>query len=340
MQIFLFYWVIFLLKVTKSKKNFFCHFFFLYLHGQKMIYMDRKILCYCFLFLLISASANAQELRANISLNTQQIQGSNRSVTDALQTALHEFVNTRVWTNAVFTPQERIECNMMFNITSLVGNEFSGTLSVQSRRPVFNSSYTTNMFNFVDSDLRFTYVEGQPLEFSDIAYTSNLTSLVAFYVYIIIGLDFDSFSPFGGTPFFQQAEATVINAQQSPERGWKAHEGNYRNRYWLIQNLLDSRYRGVREFVYRYNRLGLDRMSSRPNEARADIADYFRLLQEVHRRRPDQHMFLLQVLFNAKAEEWVNIFTNGTPDEKTRVTRLLKEIDPPNIARYDRINSQ
>ena len=302
--------------------------------------MNRIFLSYCFMFLTVTASVCAQELRCNISLNTQQVQGSNRSVTEALQTALHEFANTRVWTNNIFTTQERIECTMMLNITSFVGNEFTGTLSVQSRRPVFNSTFTTPMFNFVDNDLKFTYVEGQPLEFSDIAFTSNLTSIIAYYVYIIIGLDFDSFSPMGGTPFFQQAEAIVINAQQSSERGWRAHEGNYRNRYWLVQNLLDSRYRGVREFTYRYHRLGLDRMSSRPNEARADISDYFRLLQDVHRRRPDQHMFLLQALFNAKSAEWVDIFSSGTPDEKTRVTRLLKEIDPPNIARYDRINSQ
>ena len=300
--------------------------------------MLKKILSYCIPILVFAASAGAQELRCNISVNTAQIQSSNRSVTDALQTALHEFVNTRVWTNSVFSTNERIECTMMLNISSHTGNDFTGTLSVQSRRPVFNSSYTTSMLNFVDNDLRFTFVEGQPLEFSEMTFTSNLASIIAFYVYIIIGLDFDSFSPNGGTPFFQQAEAIVVNAQQSNERGWRAHEGNFRNRYWLVQNLLDNRYRGVREFNYRYHRLGLDRMSSRPNEARVDIADNLRLLQEVYRRRPDQHLFLLQVLFSAKSTEWVDIFSNGTPDEKTRVTRLLKEIDPPNIARYDRIN--
>ena len=194
------------------------------------------------------------------------------------------------------------------------------------------------MFNLIDRDLRFTYIEGQPLEFSETAFTSNLTSIIAFYIYIILGLDYDSFSPNGGTPYFQKAETIVTNAQQTSERGWKAYEGNYRNRYWLVQNLLASGYRGVREFTYRYYRMGLDRMSSRPNEARAEIADHLRLLQEVYRRRPDQHLFLLNIVCEVNSNEWVDIFSDGTPDEKTRVVRVLKEIDPANIARYDRIN--
>ena len=300
--------------------------------------MKRIISYFCCLLAFYTISIDAQELRCNVHLNTQGVQGSNRSVTEALQTALYEFVNTYVWTNNVFAAEERIECNMMFNITSLVGNEFTGTLSVQSRRPVYNSGYTTDLINFMDRDLKFNYVAGQPLEFSDITFTSNLTSIIAFYVYIILGLDYDSFSPNGGTPYFQKAETIVTNAQQSNERGWKAYENNYRNRYWLVQNLLDDRYRAVREFTYRYYRLGLDRMSSRPNEARADIAEYLKLLQDVYRRKPDPYLFLLQITIDVNSTEWINIFGNGTPDEKTRVVRLLKEIDPSNISKYDRIN--
>ena len=303
------------------------------------MYIKHWLSCCC-LVLFVVAFANAQELRCNIQLNTTQVQGSNRSITEALQTALYEFVNMRVWTNHVYTTEERIECNMMLNITSLVGNEFSGTITVQSRRPVFNSVYPTNLINFQDKDLKFNYVEGQPLEFSDVSYISNLTSIIAYYVYIILGLDYDSFSPNGGTPYFQKAETIVTNAQQSNERGWKAYEGNYRNRYWLVQNMLDDRYRGVREFTYKYYRLGLDRMNSRPNDARADIAEYLKLLQDVYRRKPDPYLFLLQIVFDAKSTEWVDIFNNGTPDEKTRVVKLLKEIDPANISKYDKINQQ
>ncbi len=298
----------------------------------------RRVFC-CF-FAIFTVIANGQELRCNIQLVTTQIQGSNRSVTEALQTALYEFVNTRVWTNNVFTTEERIECNIMLNITGLTGNEFTGTLQVQSRRPVFNSVYNTTLINFQDKDLKFNYVEGEPLDFSDVAFTSNLTSIIAFYVYIILGMDYDSFSQNGGTPYFQKAETIVTNAQKSSERGWKAYEGNFRNRYWLVQNLLDDRYRGVREFTYKYHRLGLDRMSERPNEARADIADYLKLLQDVYRRKPDPYLFLLQIIFDAKSNEWVEIFNKSTPDEKTRVVKILKEIDPSNISKYDKITGQ
>ncbi len=291
-------------------------------------------------FVCIIVVCSAQELRCNIQLVTTQVQGSNRSVTEALQTALYEFVNARIWTNNNFSSEERIECNMLINITSLVGNEFTGTIQVQSRRPVFNSVYNTTLINFQDKDVKFNYVEGEPLDFSDLAFTSNLTSILAFYVYIIIGLDYDSFSFNGGTQFYQKAEAVVMNAQKSTEKGWRAYEGSNRNRYWLVQNLLDDRYRAVREFIYKYHRFGLDRMSDRPNEARSDMSDFLKLLQEVYRRKPDPYMFLLQIIYDAKSNEWIDIFSNSPPEEKTRVVRLLKEIDPANISKYDRITNQ
>jgi hypothetical protein len=294
-----------------------------------------------FLFCLLASvtPAKGQELRCNIQLVTTQIQGSNKSITDALQTALYEFVNTRVWTSNAFTPEERIECNLLFNIKSLVGNEFSGTLQVQSRRPVFNSGYSTTVFNFQDENIKFTYVEGEPLEFSEITYHSNLTSIIAFYVYVILGIDYDSFSPNGGTPFFRKAEIIVTNAQKSNERGWRASEGSSsnRNRYWIAQNFLDDRYRNVREFYYKYYRQGLDRMSAKPNEARSDIVDYMKMLQEVYRRKPDPYMSLLQITFDAKANEWVELFSNSPAEEKSRVVKILKEIDPSNISKYDHI---
>jgi hypothetical protein len=297
----------------------------------------RHIILCCFYALIFSAVAEGQELRCNIQLVTTQIQGSNRSVTEALQTALYEFVNARVWTNNSFTTEERIECSMMLNITGLSGSEFTGTLQVQSRRPVFNSGYNTTLLNFQDKDLKFTYVEGESLEFSDVSYQSNLTSIIAFYAYIILGMDYDSFSLNGGAEFFRKAEMVVTNAQKSSEKGWRAYEGNYRNRYWMVQNLMDDRYRGVREFNYKYYRLGLDRMSDRPNEARRDIAEYLKLIQDIYRRRPDQYLFLLQLVFDAKSNEWVDIFSQSPSEEKTRVVRILKEIDPPNVSKYDKI---
>ncbi|MDR3095168.1 MAG: DUF4835 family protein [Bacteroidales bacterium] len=283
--------------------------------------------------------AKAQELRCNVQLVSTQIQGSNKSVTEALQTALFEFVNSRAWTNNSFATEERIECNMMLNITSLVGSTFSGSIQIQSRRPVFNSAYSTTVFNFKDDNLKFTYVEGEPLEFSETAYSSNLTSIVAFYVYIILGMDYDSFSLNGGTPYFRKAETVVTNAQQSGEKGWRASEGSNsnKNRYWIAQNFLDDRYRGVREFIYKYHRQGLDKMSSKPNDVRRDLADYMKLLQDVYRRKPDPYMLLLQITFDAKSNEFMEIFGNSPAEEKGRVVKILKEIDPANIGRYDNI---
>ncbi|MDR0814195.1 MAG: DUF4835 family protein [Bacteroidales bacterium] len=288
---------------------------------------------------MVLLPANSQELRCNVQLVSTQIQGSNKSVTDALQTALFEFVNSRAWTNNSFATEERIECNMMLNITSLVGSTFSGSIQIQSRRPVFNSAYSTTVFNFKDDNLKFTYVEGEPLEFSETAYRSNLTSIVAFYVYIILGMDYDSFSLNGGTPYFRKAETIVTNAQQSGEKGWRASEGSNsnKNRYWIAQNFLDDRYRGVREFMYKYYRLGLDKMSSKPNDVRRDLADYMKLLQDVFRRKPDPYMLLLQITFDAKSSEFMEIFGNSPAEEKSRVVKILKEIDPANIGRYDNI---
>ncbi|MDR2039580.1 MAG: DUF4835 family protein [Bacteroidales bacterium] len=294
---------------------------------------------FCCFFLAYLTSVSGQELRCNVQLITTKIQGSNKSVTDALQTALYEFVNSRVWTNNTFTAEERIECNMLLNITGLTGNEFTGSIQIQSRRPVFNSVYNTTLINFQDKDLKFTYVEGEPLEFSEVAYQSNLTSIIAFYVYIILGMDYDSFSLNGGTPYFQKAETVVTNAQKSSEKGWRAYDGSSgnRNRYWLVQNILDDRYRNIREFTYKYHRLGLDRMSERPNEARSDIADYLKLIQDVYRRKPDPYMFLLQFIFDAKSSEWLELFSNSPAEEKTRVVKILKEIDPSNISKYDKL---
>jgi hypothetical protein len=301
--------------------------------------MSMRIFGWFVVATMVLFPAKAQELRCNVQLVTTQIQGSNKSVTDALQTALFEFVNSRAWTNNSFETEERIECNMLLNITSLSGNNFSGSIQIQSRRPVHNSAYSTTVFNFRDENLKFTYVEGEPLEFSETAYQSNLTSIIAFYVYIILGMDYDSFSLNGGTPYFRKAETIVTNAQQSGEKGWRASEGSNsnRNRYWIAQNFLDDRYRNVREFIYKYNRLGLDKMSAKPADARRDIADYLKLLQEVYRRKPDPYMLLLQIIFDAKSNEFIDVFSDSPAEEKGRAVKILKEIDPSNIGRYNNI---
>jgi hypothetical protein len=291
------------------------------------------------LLLIISSVAGfGQELRCNVQILSEQIQGTNKRVFETLQNAIFEFMNNRNWTNHVYNSQERIECNMMFNLTEHTGDVFKGTLQVQSRRPVFNSIYNTTLLNYLDQNITFSYVEYEPLEFTETNYTSNLTSLLAYYAFMVIGLDYDSFSYKGGTELFRKAEIVVNNAQQATEKGWKAFEAsNNKNRYWLVQNILDEKYSSVRDFIYKYHRLGMDILADKTNQARNDMLESVRLLQQVYRQKPDPYMHLMQVVFDSKVDEWVNLFSGGFPDEKTRAVQILKEIDPSNSNKYQKI---
>lgn len=297
----------------------------------------RKILILS-LFWLISLGGFGQELKCNVQIFSEQIQGTNKRVFETLQNAIFEFMNNRNWTNHVYGSQERIECNILFNLTEHTGDIFKGTLQIQSRRPVYNSSYNTTLLNYLDNNITFTYVEYEPLEYNENNFTSNLTSILAYYALVIIGMDYDSFSYKGGSDYFRKAEIIVNNAQQATEKGWKAFEAsNNKNRYWLVQNLLDEKYSPVREFVYKYHRLGLDAMADRTNESRDEMAQSLKMLQQVYRQKPDPYMHLLQVVFDAKADEWVNLFSASFPEEKTRVSQILKEIDPSNSNKYQKI---
>lgn len=283
----------------------------------------------------------AQELRCNIQVNTQKIQGTNRTVFQTLQTSLYEFMNNTAWTNHVYGFDERIECNIMLNITEQLGSdEYKGTLQIQARRPVFNSSYNTTMLNFLDNNLHFRYREFDKIEFTETSHLSNLSSTLAFYAYIILGIDYDSYSNLGGNEYFLKAEKIVTNAQNAPERGWKAYEGNRKNRYWMVENLLNSKYRPLREVYYRYHRQGLDRMSEKPTEGRAEIAESLALLQKVYREKPDPYLFGLQLFFDAKNDELVNVFSESFPTEQARVVNILIEVDNPNASKYKTILEQ
>jgi hypothetical protein len=281
----------------------------------------------------------AQELNCNIQIVTQQIQGTNKQIFETMQGAIYEFMNNTSWTTHVFELNERIECNMLFNIQEQISDEeFRGTLQIQVRRPVYNSSYNTVLFNYVDNDLNFKYVEYQPLQFSENTHMLNLTSILAYYAYIILGLDYDSYSYEGGTEFFQKAEKIVNNAQNASEKGWKSIDSQSRkNRYWLINNILNEDFSPAREFMYRYHRLGLDMMYEKINEARAEIAESLKLLQQVYRNKPDPFMHFLQVIYDAKSDEFVNIFRESFQDEKTRVFTILNEINPANTNKYEAI---
>jgi Domain of unknown function (DUF4835) len=280
----------------------------------------------------------SQELRCNVQISSQKVQRTNRQVFETLQSAINEFMNGRAWTNYKFSNNERIECSMLFNIQEYTGDHFSGTLQIQVRRPVYNSSYNTVLLNYIDSDLEFRYEEFQPLEFSETSHLSNLTSLLAYYAYIILGLDFDSYGLETGTEFFQKAEKVVNNAQNANERGWRAGEStSRRNRYWLINNIMNEEYAPLREFIYVYHREGLDMMYDKIVDARTRIAESLTILQNIYRNRPDPFMHFFQVIMDAKSDEFVNVFQGSMDDEKRRVMALLNQVDPTNGEKYRKI---
>ena len=292
--------------------------------------------------LLFSFNAFGQELRCNVQVVSQQIQGSNKQVFQTLQNAIYEFMNNRVWTNHVYTAEERIECNIMFNITEQISaDEFKGTLSIQASRPVFNTNYTTAILNFIDNDIHFKYVEFSPLEFDVNSHISNLTSILGFYAYYVLGLDYDSFSLLGGTLYFSNAERIVINAQNAAESGWKPLDDlAHKNRYWLAKDMIDTDYEPLREFNYRYHRLGLDLMDSKVTEGRAEITNSLELIQGIYRKRPDPYMYLLRIVFDAKVDELVSIYSESYPEERNRAHAILVEVDKTNTNKYKAILEQ
>jgi len=277
----------------------------------------------------------AQELRCNISISATKLQGANRTVFETMQSDLYEFMNNRKWTDQKFAMDERIECSFFINLDEQISSdEFKGTIQVQARRPVFNSSYETILLNIKDNDFDAKYIEYQTLEFNETSNKDNLTNILAYYAYIILGMDYDSFSPEGGTEFFQKAQTIVNNSQSAREKGWKAYESE-RNRYWLVENILNKSYSGFRSCTYQYHRQGLDIMFDKSPEGRAAIAESLKSIQKVFRSRPS--LYILQVFFDAKSDELVNVFSKSFPDEKNRVSVILNECDPSNGTKYEKI---
>jgi len=295
----------------------------------------KKVLIFI-LLIVYGILTYSQELKCNVQVVSQQIQGTNKQVYETLQNAVYEFMNNRAWTNNVFSMEERIECNLLFNIQEqLSADQFKGTLQVQSRRPVFNTNYNTVLFNFMDNDIQFRYIEFEPLEFDPRIHRSNLTSILAYYAYLILGLDYDSFSYEGGTNYFMAAEKIVDNAQNVQESGWKPYESSsHKNRYWLIKDILDEEYSPCRQFSYRFHRLGLDAMDGKIIEGRSEIASSLELLQAIYRKKPDPYMIPMNLIFDAKADELINIFSESYSDEKNRGITILLEINHANARKY------
>jgi len=288
------------------------------------------------LLLICVNSLYAQELNCVVQVNSTQVANVEKRVFETLQKAIFEFMNNRKWTTDIYKNDERIQCNILLNITEVVSqNEFKATISVQSSRSVYASSYSSTIINHIDKDFQFKYVEYEPLEFSDNVFISNLTAVLGYYAYIILGADYDTFSQNGGTPYFQKALAIVNLAQSAPEQGWKAFE-NINNRYWIAENYTNQIFSPLREFMYKYHRLAFDIMATDVDKGRKEAFEALKLLEKVHIQRPGN--FQLSFLFNAKADEIINLFQGSTDaNEKQEVLQLLGKINPQNINRYQKI---
>jgi hypothetical protein len=258
-----------------------------------------------------SVLAQGQELRCNVSVSSSRVEGTYKQVFESMRTAIYEFMNNRKWSDNVFTSDEKIECTIFIQITEQVSaDEFKGTMQVQLNRPIFNSSYNSPILNIKDNDLQFRYVEFQPMDFDESSNTNALTNILAYYANILLGFDYDSFSPLGGSAYFQKARDIVNRSQNASEKGWRAFEGNF-NRFWLIENLTNKAYGPFRELIYRYHRLGLDVMAEKPDIGRSEIADALKNMQRVYRSKPDTYINRSFLMPNQMS--WLTFFRKEAP---------------------------
>ena len=279
-----------------------------------------------------------QEITCNVSVSASKIEGSNDQIFKGMQRDIYEFLNNRKWTENVFTNQERIECNIFIQLTQQISSdEFKGTIQVQARRPVYKSSYSTPVLNIKDEDFHVRYIEFQAMEFDETSNSDNLTNILAYYVYMILGYDYDTFSPQGGTIYYQKAQNIVNQSQNANEKGWKSYEKDH-NRYWLVNNILDKTYSGFRDFLYTFHRTGLDLLTDNTAEGRANIAEGLKEIQKIHQKQSS--LYIIQSFFDAKSDELVNIFSEGTPQEKSMVIQILTDVNPSNSRKYEKIKME
>lgn len=277
----------------------------------------------------------AQELRCKVTVNADQVQATNKRMFKTLETAATDFVNNKIWTKDNFAQDERIDCAMLITVTKFTApDQFEASIQVNANRPVYNSGYSSPIFNFKDPDFNFSYVENSPIEFTPDQFRSNLSSVLAFYAYIVLGMDYDSFSQEGGSPYFVEAQRIVSNANNTPYTGWNGTEKN-NNRFWMVDNLLQTSFLPLRTCMYNYHRNGLDVMYDNPVEARKVILSNLEEIRKVHAVKPTS--FSTKLFFLAKVDEIVGIFSKGDAAEKERLLNLVRTIDPLNISRYNAI---
>lgn len=290
----------------------------------------------CVALAALGGTAAAQELNCQVEVNSQSIQGTNKSVFETLQTAISEYFNDRKWTNAQFAPNEKIDCRFFLTVKEYDNDRIKGDLQVQLSRPVYNSTYTTTLFNFKDTKVEFDYREGNPLVFNENAIEDNLTAILNFYAYLFLALDFDSFSPNGGQPYFDRAATVVQMAQSGGEVGWRAFEDT-KNRSAVLSSYTDPNAVGMRTLLYHYHRRGLDEMVTSPDKGRAAITESLKEVEKLYKAAPMS--VGLSIFRDSKLDELVNVYSKAPQTEREEVYNLLQPIYPTDRERLDKIKN-
>jgi len=289
------------------------------------------------LLLLVNTLASAQEFNCAVSINTQKAQSIDKNRFEEMKRAMQDFMNLRRWTEDNFKTEERINCNIVVTIDEVISNtNFRCNVQIQSSRPVYGSGYESIMLNYLDKDWLIEYQEGQPMDYNENTFSSNLTSLMGFYANIMLGLDYDSFSKQGGTKYFQKAQmvAQAAGASGRGGKGWQTNEGA-QNRAVLLENLLSTQMSAFRDGFYAYHRLGLDVLSSKPEDARKSTLLLIAKMKEVLTLRA--YWLWLNIFLDAKSNEIINVFTDATPEEKQTAYNTLIQVDPTKADKYQAI---
>lgn len=292
--------------------------------------------CLFIISFIFTLTAFSQELNCNLVVNAQQTGNENVQVFKTLEKQLQEFVNNTKWTNKTVAPQERINASMVILIQDYNSDSFQASIQVQSSRPVFNSTYESPIYNFNDRDFNFQYLEFQNLNFSPTQFESNLVSVIAYHVYMILAMDADTFERNGGQAYYEQARTIVGYSQQNSGKGWEPPAGGDQTRSALLDNIMSPTYKEYREVLYNYHRMGLDNMHENPKKGKETISSALESFQTMNSRRPNS--FILRVFFDAKADEIEQIYTDGPSVDITKLVNTLSKIAPMHASKWRNID--
>lgn len=285
---------------------------------------------------ILNFKVGAQELRCTVEVNSSKVEGTSKSVFETLQQSISEYFNENRFSNASFSPNERIECRFFLTVSEYDNDRVKGDIQVQLSRPVYNSSYTTTLLNFKDTKVEFDYREGDPLIYNETTFDNNLTAILNYYALLFLAIDFDSFSPEGGQQFFDRASSIVQMAQSSGEIGWRAFEDN-KNRSAVLSSYTDSNMAGIRRLLYDYHRKGLDEMVTSPDKGRAVITESLQEIENAYKVSPMS--VALSIFRDSKLDELVNVYSKAPEAERTKAYELLQPIYPTDTERLDKIKA-